>query len=108
MAISDRGTSILSAAATGAGIGVKSGGSGNYAIHTIFTGTVTALTIALEGSLDGGTTWGVLGSDAFVAGDITAKNALFYVTNSPTKLVRANITAYTGTGTAVVWFSEAN
>jgi len=60
-------------------------------------GTVvaTAVTVALEGSLDG-TTYAALASHALVAAEISAEAAIFHVIDKPVRYVRANLTTLTG------------
>ena len=94
-------TLLNAATATGAGSAQKT-----FAIpekHTVqatMGGTVvaTAVTVDLEGSLDG-TTFFTLASHAFSAAEITAEAAMFHITDKPVKYVQANLTTLTG-GTA--------
>jgi len=65
-------------------------------------GSVTALTVALEGSIDT-TKFVSLVSHAFTAGELTAKTALFTVSAVGVQQVRANITTLTETGTTAVY-----
>ena len=91
-------TLLNAATATGAGSTQRV-----FAIPTAHTvvatmgGTVvaTAVTVDLEGSLDD-TTWFVLSSHAFDAGEITASAAMFHVADKPVKYVRANLNTLTG------------
>ena len=94
-------TLLNAATATGAGAAQYTGSI--PAMHTVqvtMGGTVvaTAVTVDLEGSLDG-EFWQALASHALTAGEITAEGAIFHVVNAPTKYVRANLTTLTG-GTA--------
>jgi hypothetical protein len=75
-----------------------------HAIQVTFTesgGTVTALTINIEGSIDE-INFTTLISHIFTATEITAKTALFTIIAIPIPLIRANITVLTNTGTAYV------
>ena len=93
--------------ATGAGSAVEqkniASKVGSLADHTIqanLGGTVvaTAVTVLLEGSLDG-ISWFTLGTKAFDAGELTAETAILHVAATPVVFVRANLTVLTG-GTA--------
>ena len=101
----------LTATATGAGESTPiSNPVGTHACHIVTTtagGAVTAVTVALEGSLDG-VNWVVLGTHAFTAGEITAEQALFFITGAPVAYVRFNITTLTSTGTTTVkcWYDQ--
>ena len=92
--------------ATGAGAahGLGTNPSNKHTLQTVFTnsgGAVTALTIDLEGSLDG-TNYQQIATKTFAAGDLTAKSYMFHVTNKPVSHVRANITTLTETGATAV------
>lgn len=92
---------LNAATATGASSSLKvSQIPSQHTVQATMGGTVvaTAVTVDLEGSLDG-TTWATLASHAFSAGEITAEAALFHVVDKPVKYVRANLTTLTG-GTA--------
>lgn len=67
-----------------------------HTVQAVITGAPTAVTVALEASLDGGTSWNAIGTYAFVAGDLTAGFAMFHVVNKPAELVRLNLTVLTG------------
>lgn len=94
----------LLAAATSTGVGSKFDVSqANGSIHSIqvdMGGTVvaTAVTVDLEGSLDG-KKWFQLVQHILTAGEITAESALFHVVDKPVNFVRANLITLTG-GTA--------
>jgi hypothetical protein len=92
--------------APGAGNSIKVRGFSFHTLQTTFTGTVTALTVDLEGSLDG-TSWFQLGEKIFSAGELTAKAALLHVTDKLVNHVRANITTYTGTGSVTAKYDGA-
>lgn len=71
--------------------------------HTVTVamgGTVvaTAVTVALEGSLDD-STYFELASHALSAAEITAEAAMFHIVDKPVRFVKANLTTLTG-GTA--------
>lgn len=91
---------------TGAGNAVSLGSfaTGDHTMEMYFTvtgGSVTALTVALEGSLDG-VNFYTLGSHSFNAGELTARRAITFITGKLVDYVRANITTLTNTGTAYV------
>ncbi len=93
-------TALNAVTATGAGSAIAATRTIDHSLQVTFTGTVTALTIDLEGSLDG-VDWFSLTNGtgyAFTAAEITAKAALVNVSDSLVNNVRANITTYTGTG----------
>jgi hypothetical protein len=58
---------------------------------TIFGSGANAVTISLEGSIDG-TTFFDLGTHAFTAGELTALGAMFHIVDRPVSYVRANLT----------------
>jgi len=77
----------------------------NHTVQATFTnsgGSVTALTVALEGSIDD-TNYVSLVSHVFTAGELIAKTALFVVSAVNVSRVRANITTLTETGTTAVY-----
>jgi len=76
-------------------------GCSQHTVAAVFTGTVTALVVDLEGSIDG-TSWFQIATHTFTAGEITAKQAMFHLVNAPVPKVRVNITTYTGTGPVTV------
>ncbi len=71
-----------------------------HTVQATMGGTVvaTAVTVDLEGSLDG-TVWEALATHVFTAAQITAEAAIFHVVNAPIKYVRGNLITLTG-GTA--------
>ena len=73
---------------------------GNHAIQITLGGTVvaTAVTVVLEGSLDGATYY-TLDTHAMSGPEITAEGAMYKVADQPTYYVRANLAVLTG-GTA--------
>ena len=69
-----------------------------HGVHTWFTDddtAITALVIDLEGTIDG-QHWFQLARHTYDAGEITAKQADFYVTSAPVTNTRINITTLTG------------
>lgn len=99
-------TTLLNAVtATGAGTAERTHPVTTHWFQIYFTGTVTALTVAMETSLDG-TNWVVIATKAFSAGEITAKCAALSAIGYPTERIRANITAYTGTGPVTVLYER--
>lgn len=70
--------------------------------YTITGGTITALTIALEGSLDNNRFY-TLGSHTFSGDELTAQRAIMFITGKTVNYVRANITTLTRTGTASIF-----
>lgn len=91
-------------AATSTGAGAKFNvTSDNGSTHSVQVGmggtlVATAVTVDLEGSLDG-LKWFQLAQHILTAGEITAESALFHVVNTPVNFVRANLITLTG-GTA--------
>ncbi len=71
-----------------------------HTVQATMGGTVvaTAVTIALEGSVDG-ITWFSLASHAFSGAEISAEQAMFHVADKTVPFIRLNLTALTG-GTA--------
>ena len=69
-----------------------------HSLQVTTTGDPTAVTVTLEGSLDG-TNFFTIGTHAFVAADITADGAMFFDADKPCLHVRANLTVLTA-GTA--------
>jgi hypothetical protein len=68
--------------------------------------SISALSVALEGSIDGpevtdaNASWGVLATHVFTAPEITAKAAMFHVYEAPVTRIRLNITTITGATSA--------
>ena len=69
----------------------------DHTVQVSFTGSITALTVELLGSLDGAN-WFVMDSHAFSGGEITAKIAIYQVNDLAVEYVKEKITAVTGTG----------
>ncbi len=93
-------TAILldAALATGAGAGerfIKI--PKDHTVVATMGGSVvaTAVTVALEGSIDNAT-WVVLASHEFTAAEISAEQAMFHIIGKPVRWVRANLTVLTG------------
>lgn len=70
----------------------------DHTVQATITGTPTAVTVDLEGSLDN-VTFFQLATHAFTAGELTAAGAMFHVTDKAVRFIRLNLTALTG-GTA--------
>lgn len=91
---------LAAATATGAGLSVNLRKVVlEHTVQVIITGAPTAVTVALEASLDNGVTWNSIGTQAFAAGDLTAGSLMYHVTGKAAELVRMNTTVLTG-GTA--------
>lgn len=89
---------------TGESTNVYVNGMDVHTVQVVFTntgGSVTALTVDLEGSLDN-TTWFTLKSYALSGTELTAKTAMYHVVNKGVNHIRANITTITETGTTAV------
>ena len=103
-----RNYSTLAYEATGVGANGKLFVAGNphHTIQVDFTntgGSVTALTVDLEGNLTGNDNYfAQYGTHAFTAGELTAKSAIFHITNRPAGCIRSNITTLTATGTTKI------
>lgn len=95
--------------ATGAGGSIICGqGISEHTVQATITGAPTAVTVALEGSLDA-TTWIELDSHVFSAGELTATKAMWHVVNKVVKHVRLNLTTLTGgTSPTVIGKWEGN
>ncbi len=99
-------TVLLSAvAASGAGTGYDiarvnpfAAGRGSqlstFTVQITTTGAATAVTVDLEGSIDG-SVWHSLASHVMTAGELTAKQAMYHVVNKPVTYIRGNMTAFT-------------
>jgi len=70
-------------------------------------GSVTALTVDLEGSLDT-TNWLTLKSYEFDTTELAAKKTGFHLVNKMMPYIRANITTLTETGTTAVYVKYEN
>jgi len=96
---------ILADALDSTGAGPTYGGAtgderydGFHAYQVNLTGAPTAVTIAIEGSLDG-LIWHELVEHVFDSGELTATSALFTFADKPVTFIRANLTTLTA-GTA--------
>lgn len=69
-----------------------------HTVQATITGAPTAVTVDLEGSLDG-TTFFALGTHPFTGDELTATAAMFHVVDKPVSYVRLNLTVLTA-GTA--------
>jgi len=65
-----------------------------HSVQVTITGAPTAVTVDLEGSLDGNT-WASLASHIMTAAELTAAAALFHVIDKPVRRVRTNLTVLT-------------
>lgn len=96
---------LLSAAtATGAGAAYAIPmGATHFQVRVKVTTSVslTALTIALEGFVEG-STYAALATHVFDASEVTALGAVFHVTDKLANNIRANITTLTESGTTTV------
>ncbi len=69
-----------------------------HALQVTITGAPSAVTVTLEGSLDG-TTFSTIGTHAMSAGELTATKAMYFDVDMPVLWVKANLTVLTA-GTA--------
>lgn len=72
----------------------------SHTVQAVFVennGSITALTVDLEGSIDK-VSYFTLASEVFDAGQITAKAAMFHVENKSVRWVRINVSSITDTG----------
>ena len=67
----------------------------DHTVQATITGAPSAVTVDLEGSLDGDN-WFQLGTHPFTAGELTAAQAMFHVVEKPVRYVRLNLTTLTG------------
>ena len=99
---------ILSAVTgTGAGKLFAVDGSNIHTVQVVFTGAISSLSVAIEGSIDG-TNIVALATHEFTSEEIAAKKSMFHVVNKLVEYVRANITVLTGSGAVTVYHSPAN
>ena len=81
---------------------------GPYTVHVVFTnqgGSVTALEVHLEGSLNNVDSHSLHDNEApyvFSAADLAAKSAMFHVANRNVMYANGNLTVLTSTGTTKV------
>ena len=91
----------MTAISTSDSFGGSVGDDSYDGLHTYqvnITGAPTAVTISIEGSLDG-VLWTELSEKIFSAGELTATTAMFQIVDKPVTYLRANLTVLTG-GTA--------
>lgn len=65
-----------------------------FTVQITTTGAATAVTVDLEGSIDG-SVWHSLASHVMTPGELTAKQAMFHVVNKPVVYIRGNMTTFT-------------
>jgi len=102
--LSYAGTILLkNVTATGAGLPVIVADQDTHTVECYFTttGSVTALTVALEGIIDS-SHWETLASHVFSGAELTAKQTMFHVVGKKVNRVRANITTLAETGTTAI------
>lgn len=76
----------------------------NHTVQLIITGDPTAVTLDLEGSLDG-VTWAQLAEHVMSAEELAAGNSMFHVVDQVVRYVRLNLTLLTaGTAPTVTAF----
>lgn len=78
-------------------------GALNHTLQVNVTGSPATCAIQLEGSLDGVNWANLSGSQS-----CTAAVTMFHVDLKPVKLVRANLTAYSGGGTVSIFYRGSN
>jgi hypothetical protein len=67
----------------------------DHTVQATITGAPSAVTVDLEGSLDG-VTFFSLESHVFTAGELTATGAMFHIIDKPVLFVNINLTTLTG------------
>jgi hypothetical protein len=99
--------------ATGSGTEIRVDQVKDHSIQVVFTGSITALTVDLEATLDNNKdtsvtpTWTSVGSHTFTGAEITAKASFFTVTSTVLRDIRLNVTALTGSGTITgKWYGD--
>lgn len=97
---------LAAATAVGAGASVHiRKGVQEHTVQIVITGAPTAVTVALEASLDDGVNWNTIGTYALTAGDLSAGSAMYHVVDKPAQYVRMNtITLAGGTAPTVTAF----
>lgn len=70
----------------------------HHTVQVNITGAPTAVTVTLEGSLDG-VNFRTIATHALSAGDLTATTGMFFDIDKPVLFVKVNLTVFTG-GTA--------
>jgi len=98
---------ILSAA-TGTGAGkLFQVSTSIHTIQVVFTGTISALSVAIEGSIDGANIF-ALETHELSSEELAAKKVMFHIVNKLVEYVRVNITVLTGAGAVTVYHSPAD
>ena len=97
---------VLLSAVTSTGAGTAKDFHSNrlidkHVIQVDITGGPSAVTVLLEGSLNG-TDFGIIGTHAFTAADLTNTTAIFFDSDSPCLHVRVNLSVLTGGSTPTV------
>src|SRR3990167_3349233 len=100
---------------TGTGTSKPVKGNPPYTVQVVLTnsgGSVTALAVQLEGSLDDDNFASLHDNEApyvFTAADLAAKSAVYHIANRGVDFVQGNITTLTETGnTAVTMYFKGN
>ena len=75
--------------------------STSHTVQVDFTGSPTAVSVSLEGSVDG-VSLSDMGTHEATAGELTAGTFLFHVVNRAAPVVGANLTVLTGGSTPTV------
>lgn len=90
--------SLSAATSTGAGSELTSDVRPSATVQISITGAPSAVTVTLEGSIDGHN-WDIVDTHIMSAGELTALGAIYGVADTPLKYRRLNLTTLTG-GTA--------
>jgi len=95
---------------TGASNSIRATNAVNHAVQVGFSnagGSATAITVDLEGSLDG-VTFFQLATHDFTGGELTAKAAMFHVVDKLIAYARLNVTTLTDTGVTTInaWYDN--
>lgn len=77
-----------------------------HTLQIVTQNAMSALTVDLEGSIDG-VYFYQIGQKAFSGGELSAKNAILWVTGKFVEFVRVNITTYTGSGNVNAYYTPA-
>nr|BDD46000.1 hypothetical protein 10 [Gammaproteobacteria bacterium] len=89
-------TLLNAASSTGTGVHCSLGEPrANHTVAVTITGAPSAVTIDLEGSLDG-VNWVQLQTHTFDAGELSDEKGMFHSVNTLVNHVRANLTTLTG------------
>ena len=88
---------------------LKVSGKKDHTVSISFesTGTVSALVVSLEGSIDGGLTWHDLAAHTLSGTELTNGYAMFHVTDKIVDRIRLNIDSVTEDGTTAIdaWYA---